>query len=419
MTRRLLLAILFLLAVETLERAAFYGSKSILLLWMATDLAIEPASAIGAIHLLTRITYSMPFVGALIALGIGPRFTLAIGGVLASTGLALLTVAESFEVIRWSLVVLALGGGLMKPAIVAALADALPDPSETARNILFVCFYGSINLGSFTATFVAPELARGGHSRAVFGTAALLTALAAFLALTFAILWRFLRDPEPAEPSRAAWWLPTLGAIALALLVIPFYVVLDFGTMAAFRATPVAESAGFLAGLNPVFVLVTCVPVLAGLFGALAAGYRIRGLLLVGVGMTITALGAVPMLIAPSEGAAVALTIAVMAIGETLVGAAILSRVVSGHYWRVKALFAATASTAVFLANTPSWFVEALPLNQQATASTIVLALAIFLSALLGIALAAAHLPLSRLLWSEVVETEPAESAEGGLPSLA
>jgi MFS family permease len=419
-SRRLLLAILFLLAVETLERTAFYGAKSILRLWMVSDLSVEPANATEAIHLLTRITYSMPFLGALIAVGIGPRFTLAMGGMLASIGLAMLTVAETLEMIRWSFVVLAVGGGLMKPAIVAALADALPDPRETARNILFVCFYGSINFGSFVGTLLAPAFAREGLSRALFGSAALVTLLAALLALTFAILWRFLKDPKPEEPSREAWWPPALGSIALALFVIPVYVVIDFGTVAIFRATPAAEGAGFLAGLNPVFVLITCVFVLVGLAGALAAGYRIRGLLLIGVGMTITAVGAVPMLVAPSEWGAVAVTIAVMAVGETLVGAAVLSRVVSGHHWRAKAIFAAIASTAVVLANVPSWFVHALPRNQQDTASVAVLASAVLLSALLGIALAAMHVPLSRLLWSESEEgTGPDTSATNGLLKLA
>ena len=192
-----------------------------------------------------------------------------------------------------------------------------------------------------------------------------------------------------------------LGGLGLAFLVIPYYVVIDAGSLAAFRASPPAEGAAFLAGLNPVFVVATCVFVLLALFGAMAAGYRVRGLLLIGIGMIVTALGGLPMLVAPSLWGAVATSFGVMAAGEALVGGALLARVTSGHHWRAKACFAAAALTAVLLASLPSFVIYALPREQHAVANSVLLAAAVGTTGLIGIALVAAHRTLSRFFWSE------------------
>ena len=54
--------------------------------------------------------------------------------------------------------------------------------------------------------------------------------------------WRFQRlapAPRLSEPSLREWWRPALGALGICLLAVPYYLVIDFGTSAAFQtATP-------------------------------------------------------------------------------------------------------------------------------------------------------------------------------------
>ena len=413
---RPLVAVAVLVPFELLERSAYYGPKSILKVWMVRELFIDPVRATEAIHLLAQVTYGLPFLGALIAVAIGPRVTLGIGALVASLGLALLAGSDSLDSVRPSLLVLALGGGLMKPCIVAALADAVPDPAETARNLAFVGFYVAINVGSFLATLVAPMAMSAGHARWVFAAAALLTFAASLFALGLAFFWRFSREPEPTEQP-GEWWRPTLGALVLALLAIPYYLVIDTGSSAAFRTAVPVRDAAQMAALNPVYVTVTGALLLLMLGGALAAQWRIRGLLLVGVGFALTAAGGIPVLIAPGSWWAVLATMTVMAVGETFVGGALLSRIASGHHWRVKAVFVAAALTGVSFANLPSGLISTLPVDRQSFAHTILLATAIAVSGLAGAVIAVAHAPLSRFFWPEVggrmdPQDERRESAE-------
>ena len=416
---RALFAILFLIPIELLERGAYYGVRATLFPWLTSGLGADSAAAVEVVHRMTSVTYGMPFLGALLAIAIGPRFVLAAGALLAAIGLAMLTGAESLPAASTSLLVVGAGGGVMKPCIVAALADSIPDPGETRRNALFIGYYLAINVASFVSTLAAGYAARQNLTVVVFGAAAGTTMLATVLALAFALLWRFWKEPPPPEPGGAErWWRAGLGALLLAALSIPYYLVIDLASMAPFRVATRVEGVSRLLALNPLFVTGTGVLVLAVLLGCMAAGLRARALLLVGIGLAVTSLGAVPMLIAPEARGAVVFSVAVMAAGECVVGSLLLARMVSGHHWRAKAVFGAAAFFAVILVNQHSRFVEMLPPDRQATATTIILVAAIVVTGLAGIVLAAAHLPLSRFFWPET----PAASAEpdpGAVPAPA
>ena len=121
-----------------------------------------------------------------------------------------------------------------------------------------------------------------------------------------------------------------------------------------------------------------------------------------GIGLAITALGGIPVLVAPGTWGAVLASISIMAAGEALVGSALLSRIASGHHWRAKPVFASLALGAVFVANLPSGFTASLPPEQQAAAGRLLLLAAIGVTGIAGVALAVFHRPLSRLAWPEL-----------------
>ena len=410
--RRLIWLLALALPIELLERFAWYGSRSVLAVWLRNGAGFDPETATDIVHSATALVFGLPIVGALLAVAIGPRFVLPIASVIAAAGYGLLAVCAATVLspsddadlaIRATLTLLAVGSAMFKPCLVAALAEGFEDPQESVRNAAFMAWYLAINAASFIATLVAPVIVqRSGVSEGaavVFAGAAVMTMLVAVLSLLLALGWRFDRAgvtaPRPPHPD--AWWRALLGAFLLAMVSLPLWLLVEMSTVATMRAG--GSRFGQLMALNPAYVCATTLPAVAALAALAWFGIRVRGLLLVGAGLAVGASAVLPQIVSPSSAQALAAAIIMLAVGEALASPMLYARAVAGHHWRLKALIVTGLLATITITNVLTGPLARL--SQTEFGSRAVLSVLAGGTFLLGAVLAILHGPLSRFFWPE------------------
>jgi dipeptide/tripeptide permease len=336
MLARQLLALLLVPLVLFLERLTYYGSRSVLVLFMtgsATSggLGLEPSVAFEAYGHFTLALALVPVLGGVAGLVLGPRVALPVGMALEVLGLGLLAAAGTETGLSLALGVLVLGQALFRPNLFAVLGQELPDPADTLRSAGMVLTYGATNAGAFLAPMVFGMLATGTG----FGVAfAALTAIGAFTLLLVGGL-SVLGFRAPSAPASSA---PTRvpGVLAVAALATLPSLTLMLGTEALYVSQTHAAGGGG-AGLAAVSLNPLAVMVASGLlFGVLVmlhvTGRRLPALWLLGGGAAVALLSVVPLLQGAVDQGGPIIVGAVLlgGLAEVLVTPAALSRVSAG-----------------------------------------------------------------------------------------
>jgi dipeptide/tripeptide permease len=383
MAIRIAVAFFLFLLSFFLERAAWYGARSVLWLHATQDLglsAVDFSWMQTAALLLGMVT---PLVGGVLALAVGRLPVLAAGAVFFLLGGGALALGGTLGLVP-GLLLLALGTGFFRAPLLALVGGMFPGQSETARIGAFFLLYGAVNLAVLISSQLGAQLkAQLGLPYAWFFAGAGVLALGAGILGTAGGL---LAPKEPASPPGAGRSL--LGTLTVACLAMPGMLALRLAGDLSFQAPAAADLSPALFNLNPTVVLVT-VAILAPVMGALhAAGVRAPSLALMAGGMALAAAGG-GLLLLPGETTPflLQLSVGVMAVGEVLVFAVGLSRAAGDHPARLSAL---AVGLWIVLTSLPSYLGSWVPQEGPWGRWMLLAVLLLTLAAAVGLAVCAA-----------------------------
>lgn len=137
----------------TFERFAYYGSKTLLLLFLSYSisqggLGINNADAAAIAANLAAFTYLAPIFGGMICdRWIGARYCVIIGSVIMAAGYALGYFATSVMWVHAMIILISIGTGFFKGNLNALVGELYDD--NTRKDAAFSLLYTFVNLGSF------------------------------------------------------------------------------------------------------------------------------------------------------------------------------------------------------------------------------------------------------------------------------
>ncbi|MGQ0696749.1 MAG: peptide MFS transporter [Panacagrimonas sp.] len=154
---------------EMWERFSFYGMKVLLLLYLTKYHLFTDADGYDLLGAYAGMVYAMPVIGGLIAdRYLGMRKSVVLGGVLLCLGHlgmafegeqarlidgAVVQDAFALQVFYFSLALIIMGVGFLKPNISTIVGRLYPD-GDPRRDSGFTLFYMGINLGAFLSALV-------------------------------------------------------------------------------------------------------------------------------------------------------------------------------------------------------------------------------------------------------------------------
>jgi proton-dependent oligopeptide transporter, POT family len=169
----------YIVGSEGAERFSFYGMRSVLTVYMAQYLLVPAHQAEAAYHYFIMACYLTPLVGGWLADRLWGRYRvilwLSFGYVL---GHLVISGFESRAGLFAGLALIAAGSGGIKPCVSAYVGDQFRAEQKKLLERVYGLFYWMINLGSFTATLLIPQLLASYGPRVAFAVPALLMALA-------------------------------------------------------------------------------------------------------------------------------------------------------------------------------------------------------------------------------------------------
>lgn len=195
----------YIVGNEACERFSYYGMRSLLALYITTELAKTPDQATEIIHYFIFANYFMPLLGAWLSDKYWGRYhTILWISLFYCAGHGVLAMSDLFgslDAKTWCLYVglglIAFGSGGIKPCVSAFVGDQFREDQSHLLQKAYGAFYGSINFGSFFAFLVIPWIKdRHGYGWA-FGVPGILMAIATF------IFWLGTRHYVMVPPSRA------------------------------------------------------------------------------------------------------------------------------------------------------------------------------------------------------------------------
>lgn len=331
-------ALLLLPLVLLLERFSYYGMRSLLWESLGTSGELDTVTIRSHVTFITWVVTVTPPLGGLVAIALKPRWTVVAGLAITIAGYALLAALGAQSVGAFSVV--AVGTGLVRPAIFAAAALAVLDPEESARGAVFVALYAALNIGSLGGAALGGVLPSSGSVQPfeifTIGSAVLLM-LALALAVGVAAAPRFGEVREPADPPFTG-----RGEIASVLVIALAIPAMAAMTLAeGLQYEPFFQSGNYstwIYYINPVAVLAIAVLLLGALGAAAYAGIRIPALYIAAGGMLVVALGCAPLVALASQNeiaqAGSYLSIVLLACGEALFYPLVMSRVAAGPHPR-------------------------------------------------------------------------------------
>ncbi|CBY18965.1 unnamed protein product [Oikopleura dioica] len=167
--------VFFILGNEFCERYAYYGMRSILVIFLTYFLGFDKDTATVIYHVFAALCYFFPLIGGIVADSYwGKVNTIIYISFVYFLGMVLMTVSAvpqinggqdvpgtiNTVVALIALFVIAVGTGGIKPCVSALGGDQFAE-NETGKKQLssfFALFYGSINAGSLLSTFISPLL---------------------------------------------------------------------------------------------------------------------------------------------------------------------------------------------------------------------------------------------------------------------
>lgn len=207
---------------EFAERCSYYGMRAILALYMTERLGVGEGDAGTFMALFIAACYAFPLVGGWVADNfLGKYWTIVLFSVPYVVAQFLVGIENKYLVVG-TLVLLAMGSGVIKPNISTLMGltyDQQRPGQEQLRTSAFSWFYMAINIGAFLSQISMPWLRTNyGYQTAFLFPAALMAlALTIFAAgkkfyAKESITRKVVRDPNdpPLEQGRTVTGLPVI-----------------------------------------------------------------------------------------------------------------------------------------------------------------------------------------------------------------
>ncbi len=170
------------IVTELLHCLAIYAMMAYLVIYLAHDLGFGDVRADFLYGMWLFVGYFLPILIGAIADRYGFRQTMLASLVVLVGGYVLASRVTHYPAMFAALMVIALGGAVMKP-VIAGTVKAVT--TETNRTLGFSLYYMMINVGAFLAPFVANAVRRlTGHASMIFIAAAIVET-GAFLVVAF------------------------------------------------------------------------------------------------------------------------------------------------------------------------------------------------------------------------------------------
>ncbi|MGL6074321.1 MAG: MFS transporter [Fimbriiglobus sp.] len=151
----------FIFLGELAERASFYGMRALLTLYLIQVFAYDEDGSSFVMHLYMAACYFSALIGGLLADKILNKYwTIVLFSVPYIIGQFIVGLSHQYLMFG-ALCLLALGSGIIKPNISTLLGltyDQQRPGQDQLRTSAFGYFYMAINMGSFLATIVCPQL---------------------------------------------------------------------------------------------------------------------------------------------------------------------------------------------------------------------------------------------------------------------
>ncbi len=177
--------------MELFERLAYYGMVLVLGIYIVDRLGI-PADQFGWIYgLFTGLLYLLPVVAGALADRFGYKPALMIAFATLSCGYFILGTAKSFGVLSVALLLIAVGGSIIKPTIAGTVTRTTEEGST--RPVGFGLYYMMINAGGLIGPVIAAQVRNRSEFHYVFWVSA------AACVLMFVQAALAFRDPVSAE----------------------------------------------------------------------------------------------------------------------------------------------------------------------------------------------------------------------------
>jgi POT family proton-dependent oligopeptide transporter len=175
----------FIVGNEACERFSFYGTSSILTVYMLQHLLLGERDAKATYHYFVMATYLTPLVGGWIADRLLGRYrTILWISLLYVAGHAVLAGWETRTGFAVGLALIAAGAGGIKPCVSAFVGDQFRPGQRILLQRVYGWFYWVINLGSAASKLVIPLLLVTAGPRVAFALPGVLMAIA------LVVFWR-------------------------------------------------------------------------------------------------------------------------------------------------------------------------------------------------------------------------------------
>jgi dipeptide/tripeptide permease len=139
---------------EMFERFAYYGVRSIMILFLTFGLTWDRMDAAEFYGTFTLSIYLASVLGGLLAdLTKKAALIAIIGNSITTCGIFMLAAAESHMAVYIAAGAIALGSGIWKPSVIAALYR-VSFAHKHRFDLIFTIFYCAINLGAFAAPMI-------------------------------------------------------------------------------------------------------------------------------------------------------------------------------------------------------------------------------------------------------------------------
>lgn len=160
---------------ELLERFAYYGLVSLLIIFLTLNLGFSDTKAYATSSLFVAIGFGVPIIGGILADNDALKLKdlITIGAIIALIGYGLMFfLGNSEKNVAWSLAFIAVGTGFFKGNLTVLLGSCY-EKNDNKRNHGFTVFYTCINVGTLISTIMCGYAANQYGSKCGFAVAGL------------------------------------------------------------------------------------------------------------------------------------------------------------------------------------------------------------------------------------------------------
>lgn len=308
----------YILTNEAAERFSFYGMTSILVIFMTTHLmgrdgtlrVMGNEDAKTWFHFFKSAVYFLPIAGALLSdIWLAKYRTILYFSIVYCMGFFALTVDNTRLGLGVGLVLMAIGGGVIKPCVSANVGDQFGKTNQHLMSKIYGWFYFAINLGAGISMALCPWLRVRYGPQVAFGVPAL------FMLLATIAFWmgrrKFVHVPAGGggfvKECLGGEGLKTLGKLCIIyLFVAMFWALFDQSQSAwVLQATKMDLKVCGIELLpeqpqafNPILVMIMIPLFSYGIYPVINKVFRLTPLRKISIGLFVAALSfAVPALI--------------------------------------------------------------------------------------------------------------------------